>query len=285
MVKILFYKLFYISLQNNLFIIQFIMAKKRTWAEFLEKAKEIYGDRIEFLNEEGIEFATNNTKIKCMCKKCGNIITDSVNNILYGKNRLRCCEAYKDAFKTQDYVLKRLKETLGEENYDFSEVEYKGANKNVKVICKKHGAFWATPNNLYAGKGCKLCHSSKLEKTILTLLKNNNIEFITEYKISKKSLDFYLPKYNIAIECQGIQHFKPIDFFGGEKIFNYQKENDKIKYNLCKENNIKLIYFFNKLDDYKSIIYENKFHGIYNENNVFENEDDILNFIKNNSIE
>ena len=32
-------------------------------------------------------------------------------------------------------------------------------------------------------------------------------------------LDFYIPSKNIAIECQGIQHFRPIEKFGGEKEF------------------------------------------------------------------
>lgn len=28
--------------------------------------------------------------------------------------------------------------------------------------------------------------------------------------LKKQNLDFYLPDYNIAIECQGIQHFEPL---------------------------------------------------------------------------
>ena len=56
-------------------------------------------------------------------------------------------------------------------------------------------------------------------------------------------LDFYLTDYNIAIECQGEQHFKPIDFFGGEDELNIIKERDRIKRQLCEENNIKLLYY------------------------------------------
>ena len=60
--------------------------------------------------------------------------------------------------------------------------------------------------------------------------------------LDKQSLDFYLPKYNIAIECQGRQHFIPIDFFGGEDAFEYRKKLDKNKYDLCRKNNVKLFY-------------------------------------------
>ena len=62
-----------------------------------------------------------------------------------------------------------------------------------------------------------------------------------------QSLDFYLPDYNIAIECQGVQHFKPVDFGGkGEKYankdFEKNKERDGKKLNKCLSNNIEMIW-------------------------------------------
>lgn len=76
-------------------------------------------------------------------------------------------------------------------------------------------------------------------------------------------LDFYLPEYNIAIECQGIQHFEPCKRFGG--FINYEKtiKRDKIKFELCKKHNIKILYYTNigksKIpDDYFSKIYTDK---------------------------
>ena len=41
-------------------------------------------------------------------------------------------------------------------------------------------------------------------------LKSENIKFEKQKKfewLGRQSLDFYLPEYNVAIECQGIQHF------------------------------------------------------------------------------
>ena len=31
------------------------------------------------------------------------------------------------------------------------------------------------------------------------------------------------------IECQGVQHYMPVDYFGGEKQFLVQKQNDRAK--------------------------------------------------------
>ena len=53
--------------------------------------------------------------------------------------------------------------------------------------------------------------------------------------------DFYLVDYNILIECQGEQHYKPISVFGGEKGFKLQQKRDNIKRNYCKNHNIHLI--------------------------------------------
>ena len=79
---------------------------------------------------------------------------------------------------------------------------------------------------------------------------NKNIFFIKQYKnkwLGKQSLDFYLPDYNIAIECQGEQHFKPIEHFGGVERFVETLFRDKTKQEKCKNQNIKLIYIFEKI--------------------------------------
>lgn len=57
------------------------------------------------------------------------------------------------------------------------------------------------------------------------------------------TLDFYLPDYDIGIECQGRQHFVPVDAFGGKMGFEDTVTRDKTKKRLCEENGIKLLYF------------------------------------------
>ena len=53
--------------------------------------------------------------------------------------------------------------------------------------------------------------------------------------------DFYLPDFNTTIECQGQQHYFPIEFFGGEKEFENQIKRDNIKREFCKDSGIKEI--------------------------------------------
>ena len=68
-------------------------------------------------------------------------------------------------------------------------------------------------------------------------------------------LDFYLPQYNIAIECQGEQHFKPIDTWGGEENYKEVCFRDKLKLKQCNENNVTLLYFSHHKPKDKTIIH------------------------------
>ena len=61
--------------------------------------------------------------------------------------------------------------------------------------------------------------------------------------------DFYLPEQNTLIEYDGEQHFKPVNYYGGEEGFFYRKKNDKIKNEYCRNNNIKLIRIHYALSD------------------------------------
>ena len=71
-------------------------------------------------------------------------------------------------------------------------------------------------------------------------------------------MDFYIPSRNIAIECQGRQHFECSDFFGGKEENDRIKERDNKKRNLCKEHNIDLIYFSNLGIEYPYEVLEDK---------------------------
>lgn len=54
-------------------------------------------------------------------------------------------------------------------------------------------------------------------------------------------IDIWFPKFSIGVEFQGIQHDKPIDFFGGDKGFKNSVERDIRKKRLFKENDSVLI--------------------------------------------
>ena len=136
------------------------------------------------------------------------------------------------------------------DKYDYSEVEYINSQTKVCIICRKHGEFWQKAHSHLRGCGCPKCKNSTLENKVLLLLEKNNIRYIYQYfpkflnnGNGHQSLDFYLPDYNIAIECQGEQHYKPVKAFGGYEQFLKQTELDKKKFDICTKNGINILYF------------------------------------------
>jgi hypothetical protein len=85
------------------------------------------------------------------------------------------------------------------------------------------------------------------EKKIYDYLKLNTIEFYYNKSIlgckneNNLRFDFFIPEKNICIEFDGIQHFKSIDFFGGDIEYEKTKMRDEIKNIFCKLEGIKLI--------------------------------------------
>jgi hypothetical protein len=60
--------------------------------------------------------------------------------------------------------------------------------------------------------------------------------------LGRQHIDVFIPNLNTAIEYQGAQHFRPVEFFGGNDAYEKTKERDRRKMKLCLENNITLIY-------------------------------------------
>lgn len=54
--------------------------------------------------------------------------------------------------------------------------------------------------------------------------------------------DAFIPDLKLAVEYQGVQHFKSIDFFGGKKALELTQKRDREKFELSKLNGIHLEY-------------------------------------------
>lgn len=57
--------------------------------------------------------------------------------------------------------------------------------------------------------------------------------------LGKQHYDVFLPEHKVALEYQGDQHHRPVDFFGGEETFAKGVERDKRKKTLSSRNGVK----------------------------------------------
>ena len=132
------------------------------------------------------------------------------------------------------------------ENYDLTPYSVTaGSNKKVWWQCLVCNCKWkiSVNNRTSNGSNCPICNESKGEKAVAKTLTNFSLKFKRQWKFksckNKLSLpfDFVVKTKNgiKAIEYQGEQHFRSVNFFGGEKEFIKLQKRDKIKKEWCEQ--------------------------------------------------
>lgn len=194
-----------------------------------------------------------NTPIKHYCKKHDVIWTPYPTVILRGGGCSKCAsEKFSQSNKkTKEQYIEELKIV----NPDIILLgEYINNNTPVLHKCLIDGYEWeARPGNILSGYGCPTCNESSGERQIRQWLEHNNIDYIFQKRfddcrdVNPLPFDFFIPKYNKLIEYDDLQHYKSIDYFGGEDAFLLRRWHDNIKDQYCDDNNIPLLRI--KYDD------------------------------------
>lgn len=140
----------------------------------------------------------------------------------------------------------------------------KECRSKIEFYKKNVGAYtYALKNNLMQEYTWFEPRKFSLEMEIEDFLIENNISYEKQKSFDwlrykhRQFLDFYLPDFNIAIECQGIQHFKEISYFKSENRTDI-KILDNNKKDLCEKHNIKILYYSNLNIKYPYMVFENK---------------------------
>ena len=231
--------------------------KKLSTQEFIKNATEKHQQ-----NEYDytlVNYINSSTPVQIKCNKCGNYFWQLPSvHLISG-----CPHCYGNIKKTNEQFAEEAKR-IHNDKYDYSKVIYLDCYTKVEIICKKCGTtFWQEANSHLQGHGCPNCATkSILEDEIKEFLLRNDINFIAQKRfkwLGRQSLDFYLPNYNCGIECQGKQHFISENCgWNNKKFLEECIERDTRKLNLCRNNNIRLVYYSNLGISYPYQVYENK---------------------------
>ena len=124
--------------------------KRRTnIQDWVEKAKEIHGDKYDYSK---VEYKTSHIKVIIICKIHESFEQDPSSH-LQGFGCAKCSGCY--SYTTEEWI-ERAKEVHGD-RYDYSKVDYKNCDTNIIIICQDHGEFEQTPWNHLQGKNCIKC--------------------------------------------------------------------------------------------------------------------------------
>lgn len=237
------------------------MPNQKTDAEFKEQVLALVNGDYTFLER----YKNNATKIEVRHNICGHVYSVTPNHFLSGGRR--CPSCYIPTRKrTQKYFEEQVA-TLGEGDYS---VEGRYVNTDTKVMLKHElcgTVYPVKPYSFYEGNRCPKCKSSTGEKLIGDYLTSNNIHFVAQYSFKDCRNKHVLPfdfavldrnsKVTMLIEFDGLQHYQPIEYFGGVKKFEETKKHDNIKNTYCKNNDIKLIRIpYTEMANIESILKE-----------------------------
>lgn len=218
--------------------------------DFIQKANLIHGCKY---NYDLCEYINGKSMVEIKCNIHGSF-TQKAESHLRGVGCPKCNPSNK--LTLTDFIKRGNEVHHNIYIYIYDKSHYINNKTKIVINCPEHGYFKQTPCDHLNGHGCSICSESSIEKEVNHLLIKNNILFTRQKRfnwLGAQSIDFYIENENIAIECQGIQHFKPVDYFGGIDEYKKIKERDKRKLKLCNENNIKL-YYINYFDNIKDKI-------------------------------
>ncbi len=134
-------------------------ASSKAADDFLEKAKSVHGEAIDFSK---VIYTAAKEKAIFICPTHGEWEARP-DNILHGKGcpgcgRQKIVEANKQQSLQAAKEFPSKASKVHQNKYDYSQSKYISVHEIIEIICPEHGVFWQSPaNHLSGGNGCPDC--------------------------------------------------------------------------------------------------------------------------------
>lgn len=135
--------------------------RKLTTEEFIQKAKEIHGDKFDYSKTV---YKSSREDVIIICPIHGEF-TQMPKPHLSGTGCPKCGNKLKSQHKklNTEVFIDRCNE-IHNNKYDYSETVYVNKRTKVKIICPIHGEFEQLAANHMKGQGCPECGKEKAQK-------------------------------------------------------------------------------------------------------------------------
>lgn len=225
--------------------------QKRLQEAIIKKYQDIIGSEINgWTILEIIPSDNSNVHTRAICQcQCGTIKEVRLSYVRQGRSKDCGCgrKAMLRETLTKNIIGQRFGKLVAVELLEESN-KFKRRLYRCKCDC---GNETVVPSNsLIAGhtQSCG-CLNSQYNMRIHLYLEERGINHQTEYGVQVDGrhlrFDFYLPNYNLLIEYDGEQHFRPVAFNGDKELaverFKMGQERDAIKNKYCEDNQINLL--------------------------------------------
>ena len=171
-----------------------------------------------------VDYINNETNVKIICP-IHNVIEQTPGNHMRGSGCKECYEIRKgDTLRYDVNILRERGNKKYNNKFDYSLVDYKNTDTQVKIICPFHDIFEISPyNHLSSVWGCPQCardnSNTGHNEVIYFIPYIKELLHFTELRTQESfakpldelgaySVDVYLPKYNLVIEYDEPHHYK-----------------------------------------------------------------------------
>lgn len=215
-----------------------------------DDVKRLFDD-IPDIEYMGMNFINGRCNVEFICNKHKQIGVQLIKKNEISRRKHICYECFKDSIKLQDF-----EDRIYNKNLDIKLLnDYHGKNTLMECLCMKCGHNWTVKAGVLLDHcSCPICRNtvSESERILMKILESHNIEYEFQKRfddcvnIRPLPFDFYLSKYNTAIEYDGEHHYKIIPRGNLSDIelqeqFDIIQHNDSIKTKYCINKNINLI--------------------------------------------
>jgi len=151
--------------------------KFKSQEQVIKEFRKVHGDLYDYSE---VVYTNGLSEVDIICKKHG-IFKQKPAAHKAGKGCLACYRERQKQLKPEKQVIEEFRKVHGD-LYDYSKMVYKGSDKKIDIICKKHGIYKKIASVHKLGQGCPKCSREKTnyEKykdrpTILYYVKINNL--------------------------------------------------------------------------------------------------------------
>lgn len=222
--------------------------------EVVSRITEIFNGTIVLDNPEK-EYENGNSQLHYHCTVCGEPHHAQAGNLLQGHGCPTCADQHRN--DDRRFTIEELKQRIKDKSngtYEYVSGNYKNNVSPIKVRHLDCNHIFTTNWMLFrqGSVTCKHCRGSFGEQQVKGYLDQHGLDYEFGYVIpdlkDRKRLhfDLWLAKYKIAIEYDGVQHFKPTQFNqhgnkSAKEQYKLTVKHDRMKDQYCKEKGIKLI--------------------------------------------
>lgn len=238
------------------------MGQKLTTTEFIEKSKQLHGDKYDYSKTV---YLNSRSKVIIICPAHG-AFEQRASSHLLGNGCPECARVWTEDHKshlqvssrksrgmTIDEWIARAKAIHGDK-YDYSQTVYVNQRTNVKIICPAHGLFEQKADSHICGYGCKLCGYKSEKRKGVHQWSDEQYEKIASTCMkkygSKRFLDSVEGKMKIsAIKSAPEYREKIREIISSESVQEKTKSTCLLKYGVTSA--MKLTTVLSKVNDTK----------------------------------